>query len=361
MRPELPPRKVGAGHTDASWLRKLTLDGARDRYGPRGPGTETAYRQLEHELDVITQLGFPGYFLIVHEIVDYCRANKILCQGRGSAANSAVCYALGITAVDPVKHGLLFERFLSVARDGPPDIDIDIENGRRELVLQHIYDTYGRDRAAMVCNVNTYRPKMAIRDVARALGYGTGQADTWSRRVGHLPHPADTHNDTPAGADPPADAAGNEQDGEDKDAPPPLVAELVEELQRLPRHLSIHSGGVVLCDRPIGEVCPTEWAAMPGRSILQWDKESVAGAGLVKIDCLGLGMLAALHDAFELIAAHHGRRFELHTVPPDDPAVYAMICDADTVGVFQIESRAQMATLPGCDPRRSTTWSWRSR
>ncbi|MBO0871772.1 MAG: error-prone DNA polymerase [Pseudonocardia sp.] len=356
VRPELPPRKVGEGHTDASWLRKLTMEGAAVRYGPRGPATEAAYRQLEHELGVIAQLGFPGYFLIVHEIVDYARQNNVLCQGRGSAANSAVCYALGITAVDPVKHGLLFERFLSVARDGPPDIDIDIENARREQVLQHIYDTYGRDRAAMVCNVNTYRQKMAIRDVARALGYSTGQADTWSRRVAHLPHPSDHHGDPPPDSgqpDGPAVAQGEAagEEGKDPDAPPELVAELVDELQHLPRHLSIHSGGVVLCDRPIGEVCPTEWAAMPDRSILQWDKESCAVAGLVKIDCLGLGMLAALHDAFDLIEAHHGRRYELHTVPDGDEAVYDMICDADTVGVFQIESRAQMATLPRLRPR----------
>jgi error-prone DNA polymerase len=346
VAPNLPDRTVGAGHSDASWLRYLVAKGAWTRYGPRGtPATKQAYQQLDHELAVIEQLGFPGYFLIVHEITQFCRDEGILCQGRGSAANSAVCYALGITSVDPIYHELLFERFLSTGRDGPPDIDVDIENSRREEVIQHVYQRYGRDRAAQVANVNTYRPKMAVRDVARALGYSPGQADAWSRRLDFRLGPQVGPRGEKEPAKPlPAEAA------DDADLPP-LLAALVAKMQRLPRHLSIHSGGMVLCDRPIGEVCPVEWATMPNRSVLQWDKDDCAAAGLVKFDLLGLGMLSALHDAFDLIDAHHSRHFDLSTIPREDPATYEMLCDADSVGVFQVESRAQMATLPRLRPQ----------
>jgi error-prone DNA polymerase len=327
IAPELPDFSVPATHTEATWLRELVAAKAPDRYGP--PGAERvagAYRQIARELDVIEQLRFPGYFLIVHDIVRFCDEAGILCQGRGSAANSAVCFALGITSVEPVRHGLLFERFLSEGRDGPPDIDLDIEHRRREEVIQYVYGRYGRGRAAQVANVISYRPRMALRDAARALGYPPGQQDAWARHVGP-----------------------GEPVGEDLTIPD-AVAQLAGEMQRLPRHLGIHSGGMVICDRPVGEVCPVEWARMPGRSVLQWDKDDCAYAGLVKIDLLGLGMLSCLHDCFDLVAAHHGQHWSLHTIPQDDPGVYEMLCEADTVGVFQVESRAQMATLPRLRP-----------
>jgi error-prone DNA polymerase len=327
VAPKLPDWPVPKGHNEASWLRRLTAEGALTRYGPPGAERTTgAYAQIARELEVIEQLGFPGYFLIVHDIVAFCERENILCQGRGSAANSAVCYALGITGVDAVRHELLFERFLSPGRDGPPDIDLDIEHRRREEAIQYVYRKYGRDRTAQVANVISYRPRMAVRDSAKALGYSPGQQDAWSRQVD------------------PRDPVGSEADV------PEAVTELANRMQRLPRHLGIHSGGMVICDRPVGEVCPIEWARKADRSVLQWDKDDCATAGLVKFDLLGLGMLAALHDTFDLVAEHHGKRYDLHSIPPDDAEVYAMICDADTVGVFQIESRAQMATLPRLRP-----------
>jgi error-prone DNA polymerase len=334
IAPRLPVFPVPGKHTEATWLRALVAGKAPQRYGP--PGGERirgAYAQIARELDVIEALGFPGYFLIVHDIVRFCEQAGILCQGRGSAANSAVCYALGITGVDPVRHDLLFERFLSAGRDGPPDIDLDIEHRRREEVIQYVYGKYGRDKAAQVANVITYRPRMALRDAGRALGYTPQQLDGWAKQVGPRHYGA--------GQPVPADAG----------VPEP-VTELAARMQRLPRHLGIHSGGMVICDRPVGEVCPVEWARMPGRSVLQWDKEDCAYAGLVKFDLLGLGMLTALRDCFELVAAHHGVSWSLHTIPQEDPAVYDMLCEADTVGVFQVESRAQMATLPRLRPRK---------
>ena len=335
IAPRLPDFPVPAGYqSEASWLRRLVADQAPERYGPphsqRVPG---AYAQIARELDVIEQLGFPGYFLIVHDIVQFCEHGGILCQGRGSAANSAVCYALGITSVDPVRHGLLFERFLSEGRDGPPDIDLDIEHRRREEVIQYVYDRYGRQNAAQVANVITYRPRMALRDAGRALGYEPEQQDQWARQVGPGHYGA--------GQPLPADAGI-----------PPAVAALAARFQRLPRHLGIHSGGMVICDRPAGEVCPVEWARMPGRTVLQWDKDDCAYAGLVKFDLLGLGMLTVLRDCFELVETYHGRRWNLHSIPQEDPGVYDMLCAADTVGVFQVESRAQMATLPRLRPRK---------
>jgi error-prone DNA polymerase len=348
LAPDLPPRQLGEGHSDMSWLRAQVAEGARDRYGDafaRQFGEslrQRAHEQLEHELGVIERLGFPGYFLIVHEIMQFCRSNKILAQGRGSAANSAVCYVLGITAVDPVEHGLLFERFLSDARTGPPDIDVDIANNRREEVIQHVYERYGRERAAMVANVNSYRPRGAIRDAAKALGYSPGQADAWTQHVGHHLGP----QEGPRGERTPAPSLPD-----DTELPEPLAG-VVDQMLRLPRHLSIHSGGMVLADRPIGEICPIEWATMKDRTVLQWDKEDCAFAGLVKFDLLGLGMLSALADAFALVEDTHGVTFDLHSIPSEDGAVYDMLCAADTVGVFQVESRAQMATLPRLKPRR---------
>ena len=333
IAPKLPDFKVPDGETEMSYLRSLVAEKAPRRYGD--PGAERipgAYRQISHELDVIETLGFAGYFLIVHDIVEFCNREGLACQGRGSAANSAVCYALGITSVDPVQHGLLFERFLSTGRDGPPDIDLDIEHHRREDAIQYVYDTYGRDRAAQVANVIAYRPRMAIRDVGRALGYSPEQQNEWSKQVGPRQYKA--------GQPVPPDAGIPEQ-----------VLDLAMRMQRLPRHLGIHSGGMVICDRPVAEVCPVEWARMPNRSVLQWDKDDCAYAGLVKFDLLGLGMLTALRDCFELVAEHHGVRWDLHSIPQEDSGVYDMLCAADTVGVFQVESRAQMATLPRLRPR----------
>ncbi|MBD8077627.1 error-prone DNA polymerase [Cellulosimicrobium arenosum] len=419
VAPDLPPYPVPTGHTEATWLRELVRRGGEDRYGPRGservPG---AWKQIDHELRVIEDLHFPGYFLVVYDLVEFCRVHGILAQGRGSAANSAVCYALGITAVDAVKHGLLFERFLAPERDGPPDIDVDIESARREEVIQHVYATFGRTHAAQVANVISYRPKSAVRDAARALGYDVGQGDAWSKSIerwgslrgpdpsspaadrkaresaiasktaekdaqvtalwGPRPDRAHTgHRDTwspdlggraakPRVVDPLAQDAGERlraddthdvvpthrppsaaQDGEI----PEHVLDLADRMLRLPRHLGIHSGGMVMCDRPVIEVCPVEWARMEGRTVLQWDKEDCADAGLVKFDLLGLGMLTALRIAFGFVAEHEGARLELHTLPEDDPAVYDLLCAADTVGVFQVESRAQMATLPRLRPR----------
>ena len=333
IAPSLPPFPVPAGHDEESYLRHLVANGAEARYGPPGdqrvPG---AHEQIARELDVITRKRFPGYFLIVHDIVRFCEDNSILCQGRGSAANSAVCYAMGITSVDPVKHGLLFERFLSDGRDGPPDIDLDIEHRRREEAIQYVYNKYGRQCAAQVANVISYRPRMALRDAGRAFGYEPSDSQTWVQQI------------SPGGA-----VAGESLPGEDV---PPQVVDLANQMQRLPRHLGIHSGGMVICDRPVGEVCPVEWARMPGRTVLQWDKDDCAYAGLVKFDLLGLGMLAALHDCFDLVREHHGRQYSLHTLPEDDKDVYDMLCEADTVGVFQVESRAQMATLPRLKPRK---------
>ena len=335
IAPRLPDFLVPPDYpTEASWLRQLVEVKAPQRYGPpHAERIEGAYAQIARELDVIVNLGFPGYFLIVHDIVEFCERRGILCQGRGSAANSAVCYALGITNVDPVRHGLLFERFLSAGRDGPPDIDLDIEHQRREEAIQYVYDRYGRDNAAQVANVISYRPRMALRDAGRALGYAPEQLNVWARQAG--PRQYGPGQPIPPDAGVPAAVTG-----------------LAARMQRLPRHLGIHSGGMVICDRPVGEVCPVEWARMPGRTVLQWDKDDCAYAGLVKFDLLGLGMLTALRDCLELIEACHGERWSLHSIPQEDPAVYDMLCEADTVGVFQVESRAQMATLPRLRPRK---------
>lgn len=327
IAPQLPPFDVPDGHTEDSWLRQLTMAGARDRYGPSAP---RAYSQIERELKVIAQLRFPGYFLVVHDIARFCRDNNILCQGRGSAANSAVCYALGVTAVDPVANELLFERFLSPARDGPPDIDMDIESDQREKVIQYVYDKYGRDYAAQVANVITYRGKIAVRDMARALGFSQGQQDAWSKQISHW---------------------GGAADSPDIDGIPEQVIDLANQIRNLPRHMGIHSGGMVICDRPIADVCPVEWARMENRSVLQWDKDDCAAIGLVKFDLLGLGMLSALHYAIDLLAEHKDIEVDLARLDLSEPAVYGMLARADSVGVFQVESRAQMATLPRLKPR----------
>jgi len=329
VAPKLPPHDVPDGHDESSWLRKLTMAGALERYGAPTDNAK-AYKQIEHELEVIEDLNFPGYFLIVHDIVKFCRDSDILCQGRGSAANSAVCYALKITNVDPIGNGLLFERFLSIERDGPPDIDVDIESDRREEAIQYVYNRYGRRYSAQVANVITYRGRSAVRDVARALGYSIGQQDAWSKQVSRW--------------------YGVKGDDTDTDGIPDAVVELAGELTNLPRHLGIHSGGMVICDGPIDEVCPTEWARMPNRSVLQWDKDDCAAINLVKFDLLGLGMLSALHYMIDLVKEHKGIEVDLAKLDLSNSEVYDMICKADTVGVFQIESRAQMGTLPRLRP-----------
>ncbi|MPY97398.1 MAG: DNA polymerase III subunit alpha [Actinophytocola sp.] len=327
--PELPPFDVPDGHTEASYLRWLTYEGAYQHYGYRYDNPKP-YEQLERELRIITELNFPGYFLIVADIVRFCRENGILCQGRGSAANSAVCYALGVTKVDPVRWRLLFERFLAPERDGPPDIDIDIESDRREEVIQYVYAKHGRLRAAQVANVITYRARSAVRDIAGAFGYSPGQQDAWSKQI-------DRWTSTRA------------HTGDD--IPEPVVA-LANELGDFPRHLGIHSGGMVLADRPVSEVCPVEWARMADRSVLQWDKDDCAAAGLVKFDLLGLGMLSAVRYAVEMVREHEGVELDLAHLDLEDPNVYDMLCRADAIGVFQVESRAQLATLPRLSPRK---------
>jgi error-prone DNA polymerase len=328
IAPQLPPfPDVPPGSTEDSWLRELAMAGAERRYGQRSQARQ-AYAQIEHELEIIAQLAFPGYFLVVYDITRFCRQNNILCQGRGSAANSAVCYALGVTAVDPVANELLFERFLSPVRDGPPDIDIDIESDQREKVIQYVYGKYGRDYAAQVANVITYRPRIAVRDMARALGFSQGQQDAWSKQIAHW----------------------NARPSDIEDIPEQVI-DLATQIQNLPRHMGIHSGGMVICDRPIADVCPVEWARMEDRSVLQWDKDDCAAIGLVKFDLLGLGMLSALHYAIDLLAEHKGIEVDLAKLDLSESAVYEMLCRADSVGVFQVESRAQMATLPRLRPR----------
>ena len=329
IAPQLPPFDVPSGQTEDSWLRELVMVGAAGRYGPRADAPR-AYAQIERELDVIAALKFPGYFLVVHDITRFCRENKILCQGRGSAANSAVCYALGVTAVDPVANELLFERFLSPARDGPPDIDIDIESDLREQVIQYVYGRYGRDYAAQVANVITYRGRSAVRDMARALGFSQGQQDAWSKQISRWNGLADSP---------------------DVDGIPEPVIDLALQIKNLPRHMGIHSGGMVICDRPIADVCPVEWARMENRSVLQWDKDDCAAIGLVKFDLLGLGMLSALHYAVDLLAEHKGVEVDFARLDLSEAGVYEMLQRADSVGVFQVESRAQMATLPRLKPR----------
>ncbi|WP_103530425.1 error-prone DNA polymerase [Streptomyces sp. SM11] len=328
LRPELPEFAVPAGHTQDSWLRDRAEAACADRYGPRAdPGAGAAWRQLDHELELVAGLGLAGYFLIVHDIVRHAADQGIWCQGRGSAASSVICYVLGITAVDPLRHGLLFERFLSLEKAGPPDIDLDLESGRREEVIQYVYTRYGRRHAAQVANMITYRPRLAVRDAARALGYPEAQTREMTRHIHHTPPGPDT-------------------------GLPDDVRDLAAQLHTLPRHLGVHSGGMVLTRQPIGEIMPVEWATAEGRSVLQGDKDDVAAARLIKIDLLGLGMLSALHTACDLIHEYHGVRHDLTSIPQDDPDVYEMIANGDTIGVFQVESRAQISTLPQLRPTK---------
>ncbi|MGM7677344.1 error-prone DNA polymerase [Microbacterium sp. A94] len=327
-RPALPRQEVPEGHTPMSHLRALVWAAVPEVY-PRLDDEGRA--RIERELNVIEEKDFPGYFLIVHGIVTEAKRRGILCQGRGSAAASAVCYLLGITAVDPILYRLPFERFLATTREEEPDIDVDFDSDRREEIIQWVYAKYGRERAAQVANVIQYRPKNAVRDMARALGHAPGQQDAWSKQVdgwGASLSPVDGHDI------------------------PGTVLEYAGELLKAPRHLGIHSGGMVLTARPVGEVVPVEHARMENRTVIQWDKDDAAWMGLVKFDLLGLGMLAALQHCFDLIASSTGERWTLQTLPKEEAAVYDMLCRADSIGVFQVESRAQIGLLPRLQPRR---------
>ncbi len=332
----LPPGETPIGH-----LRALTYAGARERYGRL---TDRVCRQLEHELALIGRLDLAGYFLIVWDIVHFCREQGILAQGRGSAANSAVCYALGITAVDAVGMDLLFERFLSEERGEWPDIDIDLPSGdQRERVIQYVYQRYGERGAAMTANVITYRTRSAVREVGKALGFSLEQVDRLSKLLRRFEF-RDSADDL---------AVQLKAGGVDPAAPRiALLVDLVQRIQNLPRHLGQHSGGMVIAAGRLDTVVPLEPASMPGRVVVQWDKDDCADLGIIKVDLLGLGMMAVLEEAIPLIREHEGAAVDLARLPPDDPKTYAMLQRADTIGVFQVESRAQMATLPRMRPER---------
>ena len=347
----LPPvlAEEGGAAGGMGLLRRLVREGAVDRYG--GPPPADVERQLARELALVEQLGYESYFLTVWDVVRFARGRGILCQGRGSAANSAICFVLGITSIDPVRMGLLFERFLSAERGEPPDIDVDFEHERREEVIQYVYGRYGRDRAGMVCEVIAYRARSAIRDVGKALGLAPDQVDRLAKLTGS--HDA-------AGEIPPAVLA---QAGLDPEGSPAVrhALRLAAEIAGFPRHLSIHVGGFVITKRPLVETVPVQPAAMAGRTVVQWDKDDLAELGLLKVDLLALGMLTALSRALGLIGRHRpapsGTTADpwpasLAAIPAEEPGVYEMISRADTIGVFQIESRAQMSLLPRLRPCR---------
>ena len=328
----LPPGETGMGY-----LRKLVTKGARERYPDGVP--EPVHAQIEYELELIETLDFAGYFLTVWDIVRFARGRNILCQGRGSAANSVVCFCLGITSIDPIRMSLLFERFISVERGEPPDIDVDFEHDRREEVMQYVFQKYGRDRAAMVANVIRYRGRLAYREVAKVFGLGDDQIDRLTRTRGHWSTQEIRDEDLKeAGLDP-------------RDPTVLQVIQWAEELQGFPRHLGLHSGGFVITKDPLVELAPVENATMENRTAICWDKRDVETLGLVKVDLLALGMLTAVHKAFDIIEQTEGLRLTLADVPAEDTRVYDMISDADTVGTFQVESRAQMQTLPRLKPR----------
>ena len=335
LRYRYPSEELPRGCTSSEWLRQITFEGAAGRYGGEVPADVAA--QLTRELALIDELDYCGYFLTMWEIVRFCREKGILCQGRGSAANSAVCYCLGITAIDPVRMGLLFERFISRERAEPPDIDLDIMHERREEVIQHVYGKYGRTHAAMVANVIRYRPRSAVRDVGKALSLPETSLDRLARLVPYYGEITAEHLKM-AGLDP--EASGHRH----------LIA-LANEIQDVPRHMSIHPGGFLLGHEPVHDLVPIENATMERRTVIQWDKEDIENLGLFKVDLLGLGALTQLDLCFRLLKRHRGLDLSMATIPPEDPATYGMITRADTVGVFQIESRAQMSMLPRLRPR----------
>ncbi len=335
LRYRYPAEHVPGGLTSSSWLRHLSYEGARNRYGGETP--HAVLEQIDKELALIDELDYGGYFLTMHDIVTFCASKKILCQGRGSAANSVVCYALGITAVDPQRVQLLFERFLSRERDEPPDIDLDVMHERREEVIQHIYEKYGRRHAAMVANVVRYQPRSAVRDVGKALGLSETTLDRLARLLSHHGKVSiNTLRDV--GLDPAAPLHRH-------------LLELSSEILQAPRHLSIHPGGFLLGHEPVHDIVPIENATMADRTVIQWDKDDVDAIGLFKVDILGLGALTQLDRIFRLLASHRGVDLSMASIPENDEATYAMIGAAKTVGVFQIESRAQMSMLPRLRPR----------
>ncbi|MDJ0939482.1 MAG: error-prone DNA polymerase [Woeseiaceae bacterium] len=337
LRYEYPDEIVPDGETPASYLRRLTEEGMRRRW-PDGVPPKVV-RLVEHELELIAELRYEPYFLTVYDIVAYARSKQILCQGRGSAANSAVCFCLGITEVDPGRMQMLVERFISKERNEPPDIDVDFEHERREEVIQYIYEKYGRERAALAATVITYRPRSALRDVGKALGLSDLQVGRLSRSMQWWDGmQVDESRILEAGLDPAS----------------PIVRRLlylVGELIGFPRHLSQHVGGFVISNGPLSELVPVENASMADRTVIQWEKNDLEDLGLLKVDVLGLGMLTAIRRSFDLIRGFDGREYTLASVPAEDPQVYDMICEGDTMGVFQIESRAQMAMLPRLKPR----------
>jgi error-prone DNA polymerase len=338
LRYDYPEELSPAGKTPLEYLTELTWRGASNRYPDGVP--DNVRKLIEHELKLIAELRYEAYFLTVWDLVRFARERQILCQGRGSAANSAVCYCIGVTSVDPAKIDVLFERFVSKDRNEPPDIDVDFEHERREEVLQYIYEKYGRERAGMTAEVISYRQRSAVREVSKALGLSLDRADLLAKTLDH--HPARDEAKLAArlreaGLDPRSRLTAQ-------------LTELVEELLGFPRHLSQHVGGMVMTNGPLCELVPIENAAMAERTVVQWDKDDLDALGILKVDCLSLGMLTAIRKCFDLIARHHGQTWTLATVPAEDPVVYEMIGRADTVGVFQIESRAQMSMLPRLKP-----------
>jgi len=337
LRYEYPNELVPAGETAGTYLRKLTEEGMRRRWPGGVPAKVIAL--VEHELKLIADLEYESYFLTVEDIVSFARAKNILCQGRGSAANSAVCFCLGITEVDPGRMAVLVERFISKERNEPPDIDVDFEHERREEVIQYIYGKYGRERAALAATVITYRPRSALRDVGKVLGLSDLQISRLSRSMQWWDgRTVDDSRILEAGLNPDS----------------PVIRRLlylVREIIGFPRHLSQHVGGFVICNAPLHELVPVENATMPDRTVIQWEKDDLEEMGLLKVDVLGLGMLTAIRRSFDLIRDFDGRDYSLANVPAEDPRVYDMICAGDTMGVFQIESRAQMAMLPRLKPR----------
>ena len=337
LRYEYPREIVPEGYTPAAWLRRLTEEGASHRWPEGVPAP--ARLAIEHELTLIAELEYEPYFLTVHDIVQFARSRHILCQGRGSAANSAVCFCLGITEVDPARMSLLFERFISRERNEPPDIDVDFEHERREEVIQYIYAKYGRERAALAATVISYRPRSALRDMAKAMGLDPLQVAALARSMQWWDGSRiDETRVREAGLDPASPVLSK-------------VLALARTVLGFPRHLSQHVGGFVIARGLLEELVPVENASMPDRTVIQWDKDDLDALGLLKVDVLGLGMLAAIRRAFDLVHGCRGQRWTLATVPAEDPVVYDMIGHADTVGVFQIESRAQMAMLPRLRPR----------
>jgi len=337
LRYEYPEELAPRGEKPIEHLRRLTWAGAKKRYPCGVP--DKVRRLLEHELRLIEELRYEAYFLTVWDLVRFARRRGILCQGRGSAANSAVCYCLGVTAVDPERMDVLFERFVSRERNEAPDIDVDFEHERREEVLQYLYRKYGRDRAGMTAEVITYRPRSATRDVGKALGLSLDRVDKLAKRIEQFhEEPELGQRCREAGIDP--DTTLGRQ-----------LVELVGQLVGFPRHLSQHTGGMVITQGPLCELVPIENAAMRDRTVIQWNKDDLDELGVLKVDCLALGMLTAIHKCFGLVEKHYGRRLSLAGIPPDDAEVYAMIRRADTMGVFQIESRAQMSMLPRLRPR----------